>query len=224
MITINEQQGLFTDIARALTRKITVYAIGGTAMIFLGLKGATLDIDLVFMNEEDRRTFKQAVKSLGYPESDARVIYGKRENVPEMINVAEGRIDLFLLKIITSTFSDEMQKRAVQSHEFDRNLIIKAADFHDVIIMKSATAREKDEADIVSIIRNSKIDWNVIIEEAKNQVKLGNLKTILTLGETLERINNKKLIEVPISVLDTLWDLLKNQVRDNRKKRDKISL
>ena len=49
MITVQEQQTLLVDIAKRLSKTIIVYAIGGTAMIFLGLKTATLDIDLVFL-------------------------------------------------------------------------------------------------------------------------------------------------------------------------------
>ena len=51
MITIDQQQKLFLNVANMLKKKITAYAIGGTAMMFLGIKDATLDIDLVFEND-----------------------------------------------------------------------------------------------------------------------------------------------------------------------------
>lgn len=218
MITAKEQQKLFLDIANALSKKITAYAIGGTAMIFLGLKRSTLDVDIVFANKEDRKTFKEAVLSLGYLESDVRIVYEKRENAPEMVNVAEGRIDLFLLKILTSTYSEEMQKRAVQIHEFAKNLIIKVSDIHDIIIMKAVASREKDEIDILEIIKNSKINWEIIIKEAEAQVELGNTRAVMDLGYVLERIKNKAGAEVPQEVLDTLWKMLKKQIEKKIKK------
>ena len=87
MITIEQQQKLLLNVSRRLTRKITSYAIGGTAMMFLGFKDATLDIDLVFENEKDRAVFKEAVKSLGYLEMDAIKIYGAKRNTPEMLKL-----------------------------------------------------------------------------------------------------------------------------------------
>ncbi len=212
MINIKDQEILFNDIGKVLTRKVIAYAIGGTALMLLGLKRETLDIDLVFANEEDRRVCAHAIKSLGFQDMDAQIVYRKKENVPQMINTGKARFDLFLLKVITSNFSEEMQKRAVQTHEFGENLIIKVADIHDIIIMKSATTREKDEEDISNIIKNSEINWKIIIEEVENQVNLGNIKANLELGDTLERIKNKHRADIPQSVLDELWGLLKEQV------------
>ena len=53
---------------------------------------------------------------------------------------------------------------------------------------KAVTTRTKDEADIVNLINNSKIDWNVILEEAKNQISLGNERAVLDIGTALEKI------------------------------------
>ena len=53
MITIDRQQQLLLTIAKKLPTKITVYAIGGTAMMFHGFKDATIDIDLVFESKKD---------------------------------------------------------------------------------------------------------------------------------------------------------------------------
>ena len=48
MITMEEQQSLFIAVGRRLSRRVTAYAVGGTAMMFQGFKDETLDIDLVF--------------------------------------------------------------------------------------------------------------------------------------------------------------------------------
>src|SRR3989344_678263 len=193
MIDIIDQEQLFVDIGIKLPKKIEVYAIGGTAMMFLGLKKATLDIDLVFSNYKDRQIFINTAKSLGIEEMDSRVVYGKKNNTPEVMKLRDFRIDLFLFKIITTDFSEAMQKRADRVHVFGGNLVVKIADVHDLIIMKSVTLREKDEDDIESAIKNSKIDWNIVIEEAQNQLKLGNERTILDLGTSFEKISNKKM-------------------------------
>ncbi len=62
MISIEQQQKLLLNLSRRLKRKIEVFAVGGTAMMFLGFKDSTLDIDLVFKNSDDREIFKEAIK------------------------------------------------------------------------------------------------------------------------------------------------------------------
>ncbi len=216
MIDIVEQQNLFMRIAKKLPRKIEAYAIGGTAMMFLGLKENTLDVDLIFSSAEDRKVFKETAKSLDFKESSAKIVYGKRDNAPEMVVLSDVRLDLFLFKVITSNFSAGMQERAKQIHEFG-NLIIRIADPSDILIMKSATSREKDLDDIVSIANKSRINWDIIVEESKEQVKLGNETAIMALGEKLEKLANRKLIAVPKDISDKIWKLFNKQVRNKAK-------
>ena len=119
-------------------------------------------------------------------------------------------------KIITSTFSDPMKERAKEIHEFG-NLIIKVADPNDILIMKSVTGREKDNEDIIAIIKDNKINWDTIVEESKEQVRLGNETAIMGLGEKLEKLVNQKVISVPKPVIDTIWKLFTKQVKDKAK-------
>src|SRR3989338_8181889 len=105
MISLVDQTNLFTSIAKRLDKKITIYAIGGTALMFLGLKANSLDIDLIFTNDKDRQAFKKAAESLGYGEMDAKVVYGDRSNKPILIKLDDEGIVLFLLKVITSTLN-----------------------------------------------------------------------------------------------------------------------
>ncbi|HLC31992.1 MAG TPA: DUF6036 family nucleotidyltransferase [Candidatus Nanoarchaeia archaeon] len=221
MITIVEQQNLLTRIAEKLPKKIEVYAIGGTAMMFLGLKQTTVDVDLVFSNVEDRVLFKETIHSLGFKNSSAEIVYGRRENTPEMAMLLDVRLDLFLFKILSSYFSKGMQQRAAQIHEFVDNLIVRVADPHDILIMKSVTSRDKDLDDIIAIVNNSRINWDLVVEEATEQVRLGNETAILGLGEKLEKLSNRKMIVVPKVILDRLWDLLSRQVKKKSRERKK---
>ncbi len=119
--------------------------------------------------------------------------------------------------ISTSVFSETMKQRAKQIHEFG-NLIIKVADPHDILIMKSVTSRAKDLDDIIAIVNKSQVDWDLIVKEAEEQVKLGNETAIMGLGEKLEKLSERKIIEVPKNVLDKLWKLLSKQVKNKSKK------
>ncbi len=216
MIDIREQEDKFIVIGRALNKKMHVYAIGGTALMLHGIKNSTLDVDLVFDEKSDRQDFFDALLKLGAKGSDVTLVYGEKENTPLMLEFDNCRFDMFTRKIITSNFSDGMKERAKQTHEFG-NLIIKPADALDVLIMKSVTSRSKDDDDIVLILNNVKVNWDIIIKEAEEQVRLGNEATILTLGEKLERLSNKKLISVPKEVLDSLWKLLNKQVKKRKR-------
>jgi len=84
-----------------------------------------------------------------------------------MINLGDSRLDLFLVEVIDFIFSENMQNRAEQIHQFGKNLILKIADKHDIILMKCATNRIRDEEDIVNIVKINDIDWKILIDEAK---------------------------------------------------------
>jgi len=218
MINIEKQRELLITIGKKIQKNIVVYAIGGTAMMLNGLKEETLDIDLVFANEKERQIFRKIAFSLGYKEMDARIIYSTRESSPILIKLEDSLLDLFLLNILGVKFSDSMKERATQTHEFGHNLLIKPADIHDIIIMKSATDRIKDEEDIISIILNNKIKWEILIHEAKNQVKLGNEVAIMNLGKLLEKLRDIHKINIPKETINNLWKLFNKQAKEKNKR------
>jgi len=218
MITIDQQQKLLLNVARRLTKKITVYAIGGTAMMFLGFKDTTLDIDLVFENEKDRNVFKEAIKSLGYLGMDAIKIYGVKRNTPEMFKLNDERFDLFVVEVIDFNFSDNMKKRAEQIHQFEENLILKIANPHDIILMKCATDRIKDKDDARKIINSTKINWEIIIDEAKKQIELGKNRAAFDLGCFLEDLKFKMKLDISQEVLDKLFEIVEKQAKNKMSK------
>ena len=217
MIDIKQQEDMFIAIGNILPKKIFIYAIGGTAMMLLGIKDLTLDVDFVFDKKSDREELMDALRKLGAKESDVTLVYGLKNNSPLMLEFKDCRFDLFMNKIITSVFSDAMKERAQETHEFG-NLIIKVANPSDILIMKSVTGRTKDNDDIISIIKNNNLNWNVIIEEAKEQVKLSNEHAIMGLGEKLEKLINEKVISVPKEITDKIWKLFNKQVKEKAKK------
>ena len=212
MISIGGQQGLLLAISKKLKKQITIYAVGGTAMMFLGLKDSTLDIDLVFENKEDKEIFKEAAKSLGYKELDSKIVYGGRVNRAEMLTLGDERFDLFIKEVIDFIFSENMQKRAKQIHQFEDKLILKIADPHDILLMKCATDRLKDLDDAKSIIDNEDLNWRIIIDEIKNQNKLGKKRAIFDLGYFLERLEKEFDIKFPKNITDELWGLIEEDI------------
>lgn len=219
MISVERQQKLLLNISKKLKTQVTAYAVGGTAMIFLGLKEATLDIDLVFKDTKSKDAFKEAAQALGYRQMNALKIYGARNNIPEMLTLGDERFDLFVMDVIDFIFSEEMQVRAQDTHQYGDNLMLKIANPHDLILMKCATDRLKDKDDARQIILNTNINWNTIIDEAKNQVMLGRHDAIFCLGEFLEHLQKILKEKIPDSVLKTLWKLVQEQVKEKLKTR-----
>ncbi len=217
MISIEAQQQLLLDVAKQLEHPLTVFAIGGTAMMFHGLKDTTLDIDLVFRNTEDRAIFKNTILKLGYTSMDAFTVYGNKRDRPEMFKRETERFDLFVNDVIHFTFSKSMQERAVVTHEFERKLTVKIADPHDIILMKCATDRVKDKDDARKIIESKPIQWGILIEEAKHQVTLERDRALFDLGDFLEHLKREMKVPVPQEVLDTLFKLVQQQVAQKMK-------
>lgn len=214
MINVRDQQNLLLNIARKLKQKLLVYAVGGTAMMFHGLKDVTLDINLVFTSEEDRNAFKLVAEELEYKLYNHTLVYGTKSNPPLMLRRGKGdeeeRFDLFTIDVIDFIFSAEMMKRAKNTYEFDQKLILKIADPHDIILMKCATERVKDKDDTRQIMDNYNINWDIIINEAINQIKFGREKAIWYLTgfiTDIKKIGGK----IPSDVLPTLYRLLEKQ-------------
>jgi hypothetical protein len=217
MITIKEQEILFLDISRKLKRKITCYAIGGTAMMFIGLKLNTQDIDLVFENEEERKIFIKALEELEFKKLDSMILYGKKPNQPELMQRSDERIDLFTTEVISFVFSENSKKRADKIHQFGENLIIKIANVHDIVLMKHATDRVKDIKDIEAILNKENINWNIILEETKNQIKLRKERAALDLGLFLEELK-KVGAKIPKQILNDLFKIVEMQAKNKRRK------
>lgn len=219
MISVREQQDLLLSISKKLKKNMTVYAVGGTAMMFHGLKNATKDIDLVFISDEERKEFKRAATELGYTLFHSVPVYGIKPNQPIMLargKGAEERFDLFVKEVIQFVFSEEMMKRATSTYEFDVKLILKIADPHDLILMKCATDRLRDKEDARDIINKIKIDWKIIINEALNQITLGKVKAVWDLGTFIGDLIQLK-VNIPSDVQKRVWKLLQKQVNEKNK-------
>jgi len=134
-----------------------------------------------------------------------------------MFALGDERLDLFVVHVIDFGFSKPMMERAEQIHQFNNNLILKIANPHDLILMKCATDRKKDMDDARRIIESIKIDWKILINEAKTQIKLGRNSAAFDLGEFLEKLKYKMKVNIPKEVLDELFKIVEGQAREKRK-------
>src|SRR3989339_258248 len=172
MINTEDQEALFKLISEYLEKDVECTAIGDTAMMFLGYKTATKDIDMVFQNEKDRGIFIKAIEKIGYKERSIRGVYDKKreqhKGKPKMFSRGEERFDLF----VKNVFGVETTKDMTQRNDFigKKTLIIKILPKEDLILLKAVTNREKDMEDIEAIVEKEKsIDWNRIVDYAASQ-------------------------------------------------------
>lgn len=208
MINTKDQQELLELIAQYLKEDIECIAIGGTAMMFLGYKNATKDIDLVFSNNKDRQVFIDAIQEIGYSKKSLNFIYDKKrvqdKNKPVVYSRGDERFDLFVGSVFGSNV-DFNSKDITQRHDFiaKKELIIHTLSKEDIILLKSVTNREKDIEDIEAIIKIEKsINWDYIIDKAIHQRK-NNSWILMDLEEKMQKL--KKITFIKQEYFDKIY-------------------
>ena len=107
---------------KRLNKKITIVAVGGTAMTLLGLKSSTIDVDLC-INSKDKKDFEKALDK-------------------------KFKVDIFTDGFIFSEQLPpdhiEMSKEILEL----KNITLKALSPMDIVITKAARLNARDEEDI----------------------------------------------------------------------------
>ena len=220
MIDIKQQNELFGLIGEKIKRKIECYVIGGSAMMYYGMKDATKDIDLVFENEKDMGELVHLLKDLGYKEKDTKILYLKKKNTPILLE-RETRFDIFLDKIISTVLSDTMKERTRAVYEYN-NLIIKVISPEDLIITKCATERAGDRKDALEIMKKTNINWDIIIKESIHQAELTPYLFPVFLLDFLSELKIDLKADIPKEILNKIRkiseDMLEKKLKNPRKK------
>ena len=126
MITKKDLVEWLKNIDAKLKNKITLIAVGGTAMTLLNLKESTMDVDFD-ISKEDLNEFKRLTS-----------------------NSREFRVDIFVGGYI---FSEQLpEDYALMAEEFKnfkfKNINLKTLHPLDIIITKSARYNARDDEDI----------------------------------------------------------------------------
>lgn len=195
MITHEEQLKLFSEIADKLQKPVSCYAFGGTAMVFYDIKSETKDIDLLFLTQEDRIVFIEALKENNFTiSSPFRVYIQRKENdarAPVMYRRYETRIDLFAQTVFRSQLSPLMQEDITQVHEFGskRQLKMSVMNTEHIVYLKGITERKRDFEDILLITTKDKhFSWEKVIDEAVWQHEHGDDWALVDTEKTLQQM------------------------------------
>lgn len=200
-IDMKEQEEIFNLIGRALKEKVGCFVVGGTAMMFLGLKEVTKDIDIVFQARKDYETFKSSLINLGAKEAGAEII--NPEKVSCILSLGNARFDLFLEHLIHFRLTKTVMSRTKEIHEFG-NLIVKVVSPEDIILFKSMADREADKIDVAELAKRININWEIILDEAEEQTKDSEFFFSVFLYNFLIGIREDLKIEIPQEFLKRL--------------------
>lgn len=191
----NQIEELFREVDEIIEKKVSIYIIGGAALLFRGLKGSTKDIDIIVKNNEERLHLEEALRDIGF-KGDKLTNEYKNLEITYILKREDFRIDLFMKKVCaTLSLSEGMEKRT-ETIFSGKNLKAFVCSNEDILLFKAIARREADIEDCIALARKSP-DWQIISQEIKNQIKNGKDIWITYLAEGLEKIVEKG-IDVPI--------------------------
>lgn len=169
MFTEEDLLKALKDIGSKLRRKIPAYLIGGCAMIFIGRKVATKDVDILLTSTRDVKDFSLAAERTGFEyiqeppaEYDALGAWVIMENAIGL------RFDIFDRQVSQGlVIDDEMKSRAHFYRSFG-NLEVYLMSNEDIFLFKGITERESDLEDL-RILSEYGLDWKTIEKECLAQ-------------------------------------------------------
>ncbi len=220
MIDFEKQLGLLRIIGTELDKKIEALVIGGSAMMFLGTKIETKDIDLVLLKEEDFYLIKKTLEKIGFKKRKLKIVRGNYEPAinPIFLERDDVRFDLFLKEVICIRITDAMLDRVKEIHRFE-NLIIKVLSPEDLILMKCTTERTGDREDGKSLIEKYKIDWNIIIKESIRQTEIEGTIFSVFLYDFLVELKEDLKVNIPEDVILKIMKIAEKGIIDAKKER-----
>lgn len=209
---IENQRGIFELIGEKLKEKVKVWVIGGSAMLYYGFKEVTKDIDIVLEDKKGKEEIIGVLKGLGFRERPAKMLYGDRENLPLLLQRGEDRFDVFYKKIVSSYLSEEIKERVSKVYEYG-NLVVEVVSPEDIILLKSATERAGDRLDAAEIIKRIKVDWDVLVKESINQMKLSKDIVPLSLYDFLGELKEDLKVEIPEEIIEKIGDVCEEEFK-----------
>ena len=161
------------------------------------LKARTKDIDIVVRTDEEYDAVLDAFASLGFASDIPSGPYG-RLSIPGILTRGALRVDLFCREVCGKfSLSDGMALRASDEKAGLDRISLKVCSPNDVFLFKTMTERDGDEDDCARIIREFKLNWPMVLDEAVKQSETGRSVWITWIAARLEYFADKKL-EIPI--------------------------
>ncbi len=153
---------LIKDIDSKIDKKITLIAIGGTALTLLEIKDSTRDIDIIIPSKEDLNALIRVFHDINFKE----LSHNKwMTEIGIIIDIFEGDY-IFNLQLIESPL-----KASALFLELD-NIKLKTLNLYDIIITKTERGDNRDFSDIKMILIKEKLDMDVLVERYMKTTEL----------------------------------------------------
>lgn len=177
---------------------VDIYLIGGGAMMYMGGKAATKDMDLVVIGEDAYDTVRRSMLGMGFRSIRPGAEYA-RMNLSDMLERGDGmRVDLFDTRVCRRLeLSGPMRSRAVLRHSCGGVRLFSCSG-NDVLIFKSITSRDGDIEDCMSLIEGGEIDWKTCMSEIELQISDGEEVWNTWIAERLSLLSERGGVRIPI--------------------------
>jgi len=175
------QRRMFTeeDLTKALNeagsrmRKTSAYLVGGCAMIFMGRKVATKDVDIVFGSTSDAKDFASSLQHAGFTQIRKHTRAYDALDASAILEDSRGiRFDVFDKRVCRALEVSEGMKSRARRYRTFGNLDIFLLSPEDIFLFKGITEREADLEDM-RILAETRLDWNTIERECLSQKDSG---------------------------------------------------
>lgn len=191
-------EGLISEISEMVSSPTEIYMIGGGAMMYLGRKFFTKDMDLVVRTRREYDDVFRALVSIGFRSIRPGDGYG-RMNLSSILEDDKGRrVDLFESRVCSKLrFSDNMATRSVRRFSAGHvNLSTCAPE--DILIFKTITERPGDAVDCESILKGTRVRWDLVLEEIRDQIDEGKEVWITWIADGMYALAQRSGYEIPI--------------------------
>lgn len=128
-----------------LPRKITLVAVGGTALTLLDLKASTIDIDFTI------------------PSGDYEEFIKAEKAIPHGLRIDKWKDGL----VFATSLPDDYLENSIQTDFTLKNINLRALHPLDIVITKIGRLNERDREDITTCVQK----YNVTLEQIKKRAK-----------------------------------------------------
>ena len=169
------------QLDEAVGQPLSVYLIGGSAMLKAGSKTATKDIDLVLREKKELDSIVLALGEIGFIQIETQSQEELKRTAMHFQNSQGLKFDIFMKNIAGKLeFTESMRQRAISMARL-RHLKINRLSNEDLFLLKSVSGRDVDLDDMSKLFQSG-LDWEVIISELTLQAEVtGRVWTVIFL-------------------------------------------
>ena len=193
----------------AIDHPLSIYLIGGSAMLQAGSKTATKDIDLVLREKKELDSMILALRKIGFEHIEMQSQEELKRTSMHFQNSQGLKFDIFMKSIAGKLeFTESMRQRAISIARL-RHLEINRLSNEDLFLLKSVSGRDVDLDDMSKLFQSG-LNWEVVISELVLQAKVtGRVWTVIFL-DTLYDLEKEYDLRCPR--LKEISDLAQRQI------------